>query len=251
VILAQFSPHGNLYETCLYEPDLWIGYAMELAPGRVPKEGVWDLPLFERWGQLVGRLHRLAQAYPSWEASIDPQTGHSYLTWREEWQGFYEWGKDEQVRKKWLEIRDRLERLPVSRNGFGFIHNDPHQWNLLADGERLTLLDFDVANHHWFINDIAIACQGLLFSTAGGMERPLQDQGRLHTFLDSLLTGYERENHLDGEWLERLDLFIAYRRILLFTVMQGWIQSKPELHESWKGMILEEPEVVGTIGWRI
>jgi hypothetical protein len=27
-------------------------------------------------------------------------------------------------------------------------------WNMLADGERITLLDFDVANHHWFVNDI-------------------------------------------------------------------------------------------------
>jgi len=47
--------------------------------------------------------------------------------------------------------------------------------------------------------------------------------------------------------LERLDLFIAYRRILLFTAMQGWLQTKPDLRSSWKQMILSQPELVGNI----
>jgi Ser/Thr protein kinase RdoA (MazF antagonist) len=61
------------------------------------------------------------------------------------------------------------------------------------------------------------------------------------------MQGYTREHDLPSEWLERLDLFIAYRRILLFTVMNDWIRSKPEWHASWKGMILSTPEVMGTL----
>jgi hypothetical protein len=64
-------------------------------------------------------------------------------------------------------------------------------------------------------------------------------------FLSFFMEGYEREHHLSSEWVDRLDLFIAYRRILLFTVMHGWIQSQPELHTSWKQMILSQPEVIG------
>ena len=244
VILAQLSPQGNLYETFLYEPDLWIGYTMEIAPGKLPKESAWEPEFFTHWGQLVGNLHRLALEYPSWEASLDPETGKAHLTWREEWRSFYDWSRDDQVREKWVEILADLERLPVNRQTFGFIHNDPHQWNLLVDGDRLTLIDFDVANHHWFINDIAIACQSILFSRSGGMDRPVDDRKKLLEFLDCFLAGYEREHRLDQEWLDRLDLFIAYRRILLFTAMQGWIQSKPELHKTWKEMILSQPPVV-------
>ena len=59
------------------------------------------------------------------------------------------------------------------------------------------------------------------------------------------LEGYEREHHLSREWLDQLDLFIAYRRVLLFTVMQGWLQSKPDLRSAWKQMILDEPVVIG------
>ena len=71
------------------------------------------------------------------------------------------------------------------------------------------------------------------------------DRAKLLGFLDCFMDGYEREHHLAPEWLDRLDLFIAYRRILLFTAMIGWIQSKPEVHASWKAMILDQPEVVG------
>ena len=69
-----------------------------------------------------------------------------------------------------------LEDLPRTRDCFGFVHNDPHIFNLLADGDAITLLDFDVANHHWFVSDIAIACQSVLFSISGGMERPVSDR---------------------------------------------------------------------------
>jgi Ser/Thr protein kinase RdoA (MazF antagonist) len=80
------------------------------------------------------------------------------------------------------------------------------------------------------------------------MERPVSDRAKLLGFLDCFMEGYEREHHLAPEWLDRLDLFIAYRRILLFIVMHGWISSQPEMHASWKRMILEEPEVAGR-GW--
>jgi len=245
IAFPLFSPQGRLYETFAFEAHLWVGYAMDIAPGKTQKEDDWNPAFFRNWGQAIGRLHRLAREYPSWEASTDPDTGEAFLTWREEWEGFTQWCQDEQVRQRWGEIGRRLERLPRTRGDFGFVHNDPHIYNLLADGDEITLLDFDVANHHWFVSDIAIACQSILFSISGGMERPMFDRAKLLAFLACFMEGYEREHHLAPEWLDRLDLFIAYRRILLFTAMTGWLQSKPELYASWKAMILDQPEVVG------
>jgi Ser/Thr protein kinase RdoA (MazF antagonist) len=252
------SPQGNLYETHLAQDHLWVAYSMAIAPGQNLPFHTWDEALFRNWGQAVGRMHRLAQDYPSWEASFDPATGQTRLNWREEWEGFYSWCQDEEVRQKWVEIGEQFEALPRHRTDFGFIHNDPHIANLLADDEAaggsVTMIDFDVANHHWFINDIAIACQSILFTHSGGMERPLEDRQKLMTFLKYFLEGYERENRLPGYWLKQLDLFIAYRRILLFIVMHGWIQSQPATHASWKKMILEAPAMVGdelAYAWRI
>jgi len=247
IVFPLLSPQGLLYESHRAEGHLWVGYAMDIAPGQGVPGDRWDPAFFRAWGRAIGMLHRLAQGYPSWEASIDPATGQEALTWREEWQGFHGWCRDEEVRAAWMEMGRRLEQLPRTRDGFGFVHNDPHINNLLADGERVTVLDFDVSNHHWFASDIAIACQSVLFSVTGGMERPVQDRGKLRGFLDLFLEGYAQENRLAAEWLDRLDLFIAYRRLLMFTVMQDWLESKANVRDGWKRMILSEPEVVGRL----
>jgi Ser/Thr protein kinase RdoA (MazF antagonist) len=245
IVFPLLSPQGRLYERHSAEEHLWVGYTMDIAPGQGVPGDRWDPAFFRAWGRAIGMLHRLTQLYPSWEASVDPLTGAEMLTWWEEWQGFHGWCRDEQVKAAWLEMGQRLDQLPRTRDSFGFVHNDPHINNLLADGERVTVLDFDVSNHHWFTSDIAIACQSVLFSMTGGMERPLQDRARLRAFLDFFLEGYARENHLSAEWLDRLNLFIAYRRLLMFTVMQDWLEAKPDVRHGWKQMILTEPEVVG------
>ena len=245
IVFPQFSPQGNLYESSVLKNHLWVGYSMELVPGKTKQEKSWDPEFFKNWGQTIGKLHNLAQQYPSWQATVDPETGKELLTWHEEWESFHNWIQDDEVKLKWVEIKQRLKALPITRESFGFIHNDPHIWNLLVDGKRITVLDFDVANHHWFINDIAIACQNILIFLSGGMNGPVYNQDKLLKFLDFFLDGYSRENRLTPEWLDQLDLFISYRRILLFTVMNSWIQSKPKLHASWREMILSQPEIVG------
>jgi Ser/Thr protein kinase RdoA (MazF antagonist) len=245
VVFPQPSPRGELYETFSHEGHVWVAYAMDVAPGHVASSKTFDPGFFRRWGQTVGMLHRLTKRYPSWQASLDPETGERVLTWRREWEGFHRWCQDDEVRVQWEAIKGALEALPVTREAFGFIHNDPHLWNLLVDGERITLLDFDVANHHWFLTDIAIACQSVLFAQSGGMDRPVYDRDRLLSFLDHFLAGYEREHHLSPAWLNRLDLFIAYRRILLFIVMYEGVCANPKAHNAWKRMILNGPSVLG------
>jgi Ser/Thr protein kinase RdoA (MazF antagonist) len=196
IAFPLLSLQDNLYESHVSESHLWVGYSMDTAPGQTVKPTAWNETFFGNWGQTIGMLQRLTQEYPSWKSSLDPLTGKECLTWREEWQGFYDWCQEGDVRQKWAEIRDQLETLPITREVYGFIHNDPHIWNLLVDGDRITVLDFDVANHHWFVNDIAIACQSILFAQTGGMDRPLHDHKKLLAFLDTFLAGYARENAL-------------------------------------------------------
>jgi Ser/Thr protein kinase RdoA (MazF antagonist) len=247
IVFPQLSPRETLYETYLDEKYLWVGYSMEIASGRTPHDKTWDTELFRKWGATIGTLHRLTQEYPTWRALIDPETGEENLTWEQEWESFYNWIQDEEVKSKWVMIKKQLVELPVTRQSFGFIHNDPHIWNLLYDGTNITLLDFDVANHHWFANDIAIACQHVLIFLSGGMNGPVNDREKLMGFLRNFLIGYSRENQLSSECLKQLDLFVAYRRILMFTVMNDWIQSNSRLHDSWKRMILKQPEIVSEL----
>ena len=37
IAFPLFSPQGRLYETFAFEAHLWVGYAMDVAPGKTPK----------------------------------------------------------------------------------------------------------------------------------------------------------------------------------------------------------------------
>ena len=239
---------GQLYRVSYEENCGYISYLMPRAAGRnVPAEE-WDEAFLHRWGRAIGRMHRLTAGYDrGFQCTVQDREGDPALGWRNEVRGFYHWCGDEDVKAKWLEVERRLEALPQERGSFGFIHNDPHVQNILDDGQRLSVIDFDVANYHWFVTDISIALQSVLFMASGGMERPLENGKKLEWFLRHLLAGYGEEYALEKSWLTRLDLFLHYRRMLLFTAMQGWLDTQPEARAGWKRMILEEPQFMGPL----
>jgi Ser/Thr protein kinase RdoA (MazF antagonist) len=224
--------------------DAFMAYLMERIPGAPPRAEQMAPELYRAWGQAVGRLHRITQQYPPWPEIC--REGRPLLGWEVEVDGFTgASGADTALRAAWLRVKERLRALPRARENFGFVHNDPHEQNLIVDGERLTLIDFDVANYHWFAAELAIAMQGKMFAQTGGIERPCTDAAPLRAFLDAFLSGYARENTLEAAELARIDLFIHYRRLLLFTVMQGWLATQPDLRAGWWRMIETEPEVLG------
>ncbi len=236
---------GSLFASVRDGENIFMAYTMDKVNGSHPRSEPWEAPFVHRLGQTIGRLHRITHQYPTWQCPVmDPASGKPVLGWEQEWQDFYNWSSDPEVKQHWLGMRQRLEALPVTQEAFGFIHNDPHRENILVSGDTVILLDFDVANYHWFITDISIAMQSLLFGSAGGMDRPLSNAGVLRGFLDVFMQGYETENHLDPFWLGKIDLFIQYRRMLLFTVMQGGLKKKPEARAAWKKMILYEPPLL-------
>lgn len=243
---APESSGGGLFASAQHGEHTFAAYVMPYVPGRHPRAAAWTPDLLRAWGRLVGATHRITLGYTPWRevTAAGPQGQPvQVLGWEQEWDDFYNWCRDPQVKDFWPVIRAQLAALPIERGSFGFIHNDPHNENILESGGRLTLLDFDVANCHWFITDIAIALSPVLFRVSGGMDEPVKDLPAARRFLAHFMDGYAQENSLDPAWLEHLNLFINYRRALLFTVMLDWIETKPTLHHRWKKMILDETPV--------
>jgi amicoumacin kinase len=231
---------GLLYRHCHFDGHGYISYLMDRIEGKPPAPEQWGKALLGLWGGAVGKMHTLATRHEHWQHSPENDSdGNPQLGWRNEVNGFTNWCSDADIKRMWREMEMRLEALPVERDSFGFIHNDPHNHNILYDGRALRVIDFDVANYHWFATDIAIALQSVLFAT-GGMERPMEDRDAVRRFLDGFMGGYTREHSLDAAWLARLDMFVNYRRMLLFTVMQDWLATNETAKNNWKRMILDE-----------
>ncbi len=245
IVHPKLSPQGRLLEICLADNHTFVAYIMDKAAGKIVHPPQWNGTLYRHLGRIIGMMHRITKDYPAWLHPLYEETGGAgMLGWQEEWQSFYQWCQDEEVKERWISVRERLAKLPVERSAFGFIHNDPHPYNMLVDGENITVLDFDVANCHWFMTDIAIATQGVLFSLSGGLDRPVTDPAPLRRFLLHFRAGYEEEYSLAEEWWQLLDLFIGYRRILLFTVFHEQLLKKPEALATWKQMIATEPALL-------
>ena len=92
------------------------------------------------------------------------------------------------------------------------IHADFLMENLLIDGDRVRLIDFDDAGFGWHLFEIATSLYFIL-------GEPFFEQAR-----DALIKGYRRHRQLPDEYLELLPLFFLARG---FTYV-GWVHTRSE-----------------------
>jgi Ser/Thr protein kinase RdoA (MazF antagonist) len=181
-------------------------------------------------GELMAKLHSHAEG---WE----PPVGFDLLHWdadglvgdEPEWGRF--WGADglgadeRAVMESFREpVRRELEEFGASPDRFGLIHCDFLAENLLVDGDRITLLDFDDAGYGWHMFDIA---------TALAMATLRDDFDGLR---DAFISGYRRHRDLPDEHLGRMPLFLTLRA----ATYVGWVhtRSHTQFAKDMRGLIL-------------
>lgn len=132
-----------------------------------------------------------------------------------------------------LDSRERmhawLARLGKDSSGYSLIHSDMHPGNILVDGERLTVIDFDDAGFGWHLYDIAVV---LTYwqnrPNAAAIER---------AFLD----GYRAVRPLPDSAPASIQMF----RLIRWMASIGWFHQRPELKrpsvfEERKAWVLEQ-----------
>ena len=180
---------------------------------RVPDNGYRyrdDAPIeeyFHNWGQILGRMHALTKNY-------HPESG---LIKRPEWFDLHRErvalvnqlpDRLQRVHAKILSLLDELKSLPRDKDAFGLIHGDFNDGNFTVDYTNgdITVFDFDDACYFWFIYELASAWEGGMGRT---MFRGLNERKSfMDHYMEQVLEGYNRENTLSDEWMERLPLFI-------------------------------------------
>ncbi len=115
-------------------------------------------------------------------------------------------------------VHTTVQELGESRDVFGFIHADLHQWNYLFHGEEVCAIDFDDCGWGYYTYDIAVTLSYL------------EDWGTFPALQDAFLTGYQRVRPLPRRYAECLDVFLAAR----ILHMVPWILSWPQpFHIAW------------------
>jgi amicoumacin kinase len=240
IAYPNLNAENNLYATFTDDKHIFIAYSMEYCEGECPKTELLTTKLSYQWGKLIGKAHKAAKNYPLWKNISVKPSEYGYM---DEINFFYNWCKDDFVKSKWQEMKIALSKLPIDRNSYGFIHNDNHEHNIIVKDNHITMIDFDVATCQFFLQDIIVPVQGILFDLSGGMFHPVYNRDPIDRYFDQFLRGYETENHIDDFWLKQIDTFINYRRLLLFTCMQGFISQNVDLKNGFLSMIKEPPAI--------
>lgn len=116
-----------------------------------------------------------------------------------------------------LELRDRLHagllRLGEGPERFSLIHADLHPYNVLVDGGRAAVIDFDDAGFGWHLYDFAAALVGY------------QDDPDFASTVAAFVAGYRTVRVLSEAELALLPMFLLIRRMAYL----GWCHGRPEL----------------------
>ena len=109
-------------------------------------------------------------------------------------------------------IASGLAAYGMRPDRYGLIHADLVPENLLMDGDRVRVIDFDDAGFGWHLFEIATS----LYFISGDRIYPAAR--------DALIRGYRSERALSDEALEWLPLFLAARG----TTYLGWVHTRPD-----------------------
>jgi Ser/Thr protein kinase RdoA (MazF antagonist) len=133
-----------------------------------------------------------------------------------------------------VRLHAALARLDRQPSVYSMIHADMHPGNVLVDGDRLTVIDFDDAAWGWHAYDIAVA---LVHQ---------QDGPNLAAFERAYLAGYSSVRPVSEQVLMSVPMF----RLVRGLAQIGWYHQRPELKRSArfdevKAVVLEQCLSIG------
>jgi Ser/Thr protein kinase RdoA (MazF antagonist) len=170
---------------------------------------------FKTLGAISARMHQHVRAWPRpagftrprWDyaCTLGPQ-GH----WGA-WQDGLGMGPEERRQLERLDaaVAARLAAYGEDATRFGLVHADIRLANLLIDGDRVRVIDFDDCGFSWYMYDFATT---LTF---------IEDHPRVPELREAWVEGYRSVADLEPAAEAELDTFVMLRRLLLVA----WIGS--------------------------
>ena len=173
---------------------------------------------FEQLGAISARLHQHVRSWKrptafvrkiwNFDTTVGPKSHWG------DWRFAPKLTKDGEqlLEKTCLKLKRQLNEFGEGSDRFGLIHADLRLANLLVEGDRLGIIDFDDCGFGWFGYDFAAAVSFL------------EHESIIAELEDSWIQGYRSVTSLSEESVNMLPSFVMLRRLLL----TAWIGSHPE-----------------------
>jgi Ser/Thr protein kinase RdoA (MazF antagonist) len=200
---------------------------------KVDNERIWNKAMFREWGRVTAQMHRETRHYHKQEGARRPEWSDDELLVNA---ANYIKPGDSYVADQLEAVLLQLAALPKSTDDYGLIHTDIHYGNFFVEDGKLHVFDFDDCGYMWFVHDLAIP---LYYAMSDKI--PAVYEGNLNAyaadFFQSFWQGYNEEYKLSLEWLALIPLFLKFRDITLYLVINQKLEQPDEDTANWLAVI--------------
>ncbi len=174
-----------------------------------------DAEHFAELGEITARMHQHARHWdrPAWFTRFHWDYAAAFgaqARWGRWQDGIGVGPAEREVLGRLDEVlRARLAAFGTGPARYGLVHADTRLANLLVDGGRVSVIDFDDSGFSWYLYDVGTAVSFF------------EHQPQVPALVDSWLTGYRRVLSLPAADEAEIWTFIMFRRLLLVA----WIGS--------------------------
>ncbi|WP_078380713.1 phosphotransferase enzyme family protein [Sutcliffiella halmapala] len=207
------SLNGKLVETITLDKET-LTVLYKAASGVHLPRAQWNANVFKELGRQIGHLHLLSKQYEN----------RRTLKYMNDWYDNEEYAflkyipkEESAIREIAQEVLCTIQNLPKSYDTYGLLHGDLWLENILVDRDnRLTMIDFQDCEKHFYIFDLAVPIYSALEYTFVGNGN-IVDYGRSIT--KAIIEGYQEANEISPEMLEQLPLFIKLKEVFEYSLM--------------------------------
>jgi Ser/Thr protein kinase RdoA (MazF antagonist) len=213
ILVAQVlkSKNENLCEKIIYNGISHVAMLFTKAKGTKLKSAEWDSDLLVKIGQIIGKMHNLAEIYK-------PENNYCYIKdWYEQKEYKYNDlipGEYKSIHAKCRTVYEYISSLPRSPETYGIIHSDVGKDNIFIDNSDITLIDFQDCEKHYYINDIAVFIYFAVENAMVGTDK----KEYADRIIKTLLKGYRYQRDIDNFWLSQIAWFLKLRQILSLNI---------------------------------
>ncbi|MED1575350.1 phosphotransferase enzyme family protein, partial [Bacillus paranthracis] len=181
--------------------------------------------IFKKLGQQIGKLHRISKIF-------EKAKPVKYINdWYEnEEYNFLEYIPQEEttIREIASKVLNSIKELQKSTSNYGLIHGDLWLENILVENNStITMIDFQDCEKHFYLFDLAVPIYSALEYSFAGNGNIIDYE---HSITKALFEGYQEENELPKEMIEKFPLFIKLKEIFEYSLMHMY-WDKEELTE--------------------
>lgn len=218
------SLQGNFVEKFTLDKEIFA-VLYKAAPGIHLPRSEWNSNIFKNLGKQIGKLHRISKSFEK----IKP-VKHINDWYENEEYNFLKYIPQEEttIREIASDVLTSIKELQKSTSNYGLIHGDLWLENILVENNsNLTMIDFQDCEKHFYIFDLAVPIYSALEYSFAGNGNIIDYE---HSITKALFEGYQEENELPKEMIDKFPLFIKLKEIFEYSLMHMY-WDKEELTE--------------------